>query len=630
MIVRKLKQSIRHLRYESVFRTALFTVLLSLVFVASNAQFKNDTSFLVPEWAAKVVWYQIFPERFRNGDTKNDPILKDQQGAYPFDINPPWQIHPWGSDWYELLSYEKQNGKDFWYNVQRRRYGGDLQGIIDKLDYLKSLGIGAIYLNPIFYAPSHHKYDQIMYHHVDPSFGPDPIGDKKLIESEDFGNPDTWKWTAADKLALKLIEEVHKRGMYIIFDGVFNHMGQESVPFKDVVKKQQESKYKYWFQIKSFDDKKKKTTFDYEGWFGIKQLPELNEDEEGLVNGPREYVLKCTERWMNPDKRGTAYGVDGWRLDVAFCMKHPFWWDFRRWVKMINPNAYLTAEVIDSIEALKPYLLGDEFDAVMNYNFSFACYEFLMCDHTAIKASEFDAKLKALRAAFHPNVAYVMQNLFDSHDTNRLSSMIYNAGKYSFRYWGDYFGKSQLQNNPDYNPTKPDALAFQKMKLCVLFQMTYIGAPMIYYGDEAGMWGANDPDCRKPMLWPDIQYKNEKYLPDQSIVLNEQPVSFNQDMFSFYQKLIQIRNNNKCLQTGAYKTLYTDDANRIFAFERSLPDEKMVVILNASNHEVAVPMKSIGQAVWYNMLTQKKFRSKRTDTKLEVAPYEAVILKSLK
>jgi glycosidase len=418
--------------------------------------------------------------------------------------------------------------------------------------------------------------------------------------------------------------------MYIIFDGVFNHMGQESVPFKDVVKKQQDSKYKFWFQIKSFDDKKKKTTFDYEGWFGIKQLPELNEDEEGLVNGPREYVLKCTERWMNPDNRGTIYGVDGWRLDVAFCIKHPFWQDYRRWVKMINPNAYLTAEVVDSIEALKPYLRGDEFDAVMNYNFSFACYEFLMCDNTAIKASAFDAKLQALRTAFPASVAYVMQNLFDSHDTNRLSSMIYNADKYSFRNWGDYFGKSQLQNNPAYNALKPDALTYQKLKLCVLFQMTYIGAPMIYYGDEVGMWGANDPDCRKPMLWPDITYKNEKYLPDQSIVLNEQTVSINQDLLAHYKKLIQLRNSNKCLQTGSYKTLYVDDVNKIFVFERALSEERIVVIINASKKQVSVPMKEIGQAIWYNMLSQKKFRSKRNDIMIEVPAYEGIILKQLK
>jgi glycosidase len=156
---------------------------------------------------------------------KNDPKLKDIKGSWPQDSTSPWQIHPWTSDWYKLQPYEKKNGKDIWYNIQRRRYGGDLQGIINKLDYIQKLGCTAIYLNPIFEAPSLHKYDGASYHHVDPNFGPDPEGDRKLMLTETPDDPTTWVWTSADKLALKLIAEVHKRGMRIIFDGVFNHMG---------------------------------------------------------------------------------------------------------------------------------------------------------------------------------------------------------------------------------------------------------------------------------------------------------------------------------------------------------------------------------------------------------------------
>jgi len=130
-------------------------------FMNTEKKDSTDQQFeeFVPEWAKKVVWYQIFPERFRNGDPENDPTLESIEGAYPHDVKSPWQIHPWTSDWYELLPYEKKNGKDIWFNLQRRRYGGDLQGIIDKLDYLKELGIGAIYLNPVFWSPSSHKYD---------------------------------------------------------------------------------------------------------------------------------------------------------------------------------------------------------------------------------------------------------------------------------------------------------------------------------------------------------------------------------------------------------------------------------------------------------------------------------------
>jgi cyclomaltodextrinase len=133
----------------------------------------------VPSWAAGVVWYQVFPERFCNGDTANDPTFADLRGAWPHDSILPWHVHRWTSDWYELQPYEKANGKDIWYNISRRRYGGDLQGIIDKLDYLNDLGVGAIYLNPVFTAPSLHKYDEACYHHIDPTFGPDRNGDTR-------------------------------------------------------------------------------------------------------------------------------------------------------------------------------------------------------------------------------------------------------------------------------------------------------------------------------------------------------------------------------------------------------------------------------------------------------------------
>ena len=189
----------------------------------------------VPDWAKGIVWYQIFPERFWNGDPQNDPRLEDQRGAYPHDLTQPWQIHPWTSDWYELQPYEQANGKGFWHNVQRRRYGGDLQGILDRLDYLQSLGVGGLYLNPVFESPSAHKYDGATYHHVDPHFGPDPQGDRQLMAAEPPGpDPARWVWTAADRLLLQLIAEVHRRGMRIILDGVFNHMGLNSWAFRDV------------------------------------------------------------------------------------------------------------------------------------------------------------------------------------------------------------------------------------------------------------------------------------------------------------------------------------------------------------------------------------------------------------
>jgi cyclomaltodextrinase / maltogenic alpha-amylase / neopullulanase len=252
-----------------------------------------------PQWSKGIVWYQIFPERFRNGDPGNDPKAEDQRGAYPFDDTSAFQTHPWTSDWYALEPYEKRNGKNIWFNLQRRRYGGDIQGMIDKLDYLKSLGVEAIYTTPLFWSPSSHKYDALMYHHIDPTFGPDPEGDKKLIAAEDPLQPESWVWTKADLLALKLIDEVHRRKMRIIFDGVFNHVGIRNFAFQDLEKNQQASRFKDWFIVQSFRDSAKGTPFRYKGWFGVRTLPEFREDSTGIVSGPKQYIFNATKRWMN-------------------------------------------------------------------------------------------------------------------------------------------------------------------------------------------------------------------------------------------------------------------------------------------------------------------------------------------
>lgn len=538
------------------------------------------SSTWVPLWAKKAVWYQIFPERFRNGDPSNDPRLEDTKGSWPHDSTSPWHVSPWTSDWYELQPWEKLNGKDVWFNIQRRRYGGDLQGVLDKLDYLQKLGVNAIYLNPVFASPSLHKYDGLMYHHIDPNFGPDPEGDRRLIDTEDPGDPATWHWTAADKLALRLVSEVHRRHMHIIFDGVFNHIGMASPFFQDVVKHQQQSKYKDWFDIKSWEDPVAGTHFDYNGWFGVKELPDWRQDQNGIVPGPKDYIFAITRRWMAPDDR-VADGIDGWRLDVAYCVKHPFWKDWSRLVRRINPRAYMTAEVIDTVEANKPFLQGDEFTAVMNYNFAFATSEFFIDRKHRISASEFDRRLRTLREAYAPSIAYGMQNLFDSHDTARLASNIVNRDRVEYRDWPKYCDLSKGSDR-QYRTTAPDEDDRRVQRLMVLFQMTYVGAPMIYYGDEAGMWGANDPDCRKPMVWDDLHYRDEAYLPDGSLNAKPDRVAFDHDLFAWYQKLIAIRRGSDALQLGAFKTLLTDDAHGIYSFLRSQGPQQVVVVLNNS------------------------------------------------
>lgn len=176
-----------------------------------------------PSWAASAVWYQIFVERFSNGDQKNDPGMEDINIPPLHQIAPRnWSVTPWTFNWFEQEDWAKATGKPFMDNLQYRRFGGDLQGVLNKLDYLKDLGINALFINPLNDAPSLHKYDARSYHHIDVNFGPDPVGDKRMIALENPADPATWKWTSADKLFLKLIEEAHKRGIRVILDYSWN------------------------------------------------------------------------------------------------------------------------------------------------------------------------------------------------------------------------------------------------------------------------------------------------------------------------------------------------------------------------------------------------------------------------
>lgn len=549
----------------------------------------ESNSDWVPAWAKQAIWYQIFPERFRNGNPRSNPTLADLDGAWPQDQTSAWQIHPWTSDWYELQPYEAANGQGFVYNAVRRRYGGDLQGILDKLDYLQDLGVTALYLNPIFDSPSHHKYDGLVYHHVDRTLGPDPLGDRALMAKEDPADPATWVWTAADRQALELVAAVHARGMRIIFDGVFNHVSSASPFFRDVVARQRRSPYADWFSIDSWDDPEQGTRFAYKGWFGVAELPEWRQDESGTVAGPRDYIFASTRRWMAPFG-SAADGIDGWRLDVAFCVKHPFWKAWRSLVKSINPEAYLTAEVIDPIDVLKPYLQGDEFDAVMNYNVAFACAEFFIDQQKRISVSAFDARLRALRDAFDPCVAYVQQNLIDSHDSNRVGSHIVNRDGVPFRDWSTYHGVSKAVENPDYDPRKPTVDEVAVQKLIVLFMMTYVGAPMIYYGDEVGMWGANDPCCRKPMLWPELTYDPEVYRPDGSRRTAPDAVAVDHDLHETYRRLIQLRRDNPALSLGDFETVLVDEARSLYAYRRGHAGRSLFVVLNNSGRTQRVDL----------------------------------------
>ena len=340
----------------------------------------------VPAWSKDVVWYQVFVERFRNGDPSNDPTLNDIQGSWPHVQPDAWELAEWTSDWYRQEQWAEALGEEFYYTVQLRRYGGDLQGLLDRLDYLQELGITAIFLNPINDSPSLHKYDARNYRHIDRNFGPDPAGDADLMSTEDPLDPATWKWTAADSLFLALVDEVHRRGMRIIMDYSWNHTGITFWAWKDVLENQEKSPYASWSEIISFDNPATPDTdeFAYRGWAGVPELPEWkkvdrpNDLTAGAIPGTivepvREHIANVTRRWLDPNGDGDpSDGVDGFRLDVAEQVPLDFWREYRRLVRSINPEVYLVGEVWweqwpETMYDPAPWLQGDVFDAVMNY-----------------------------------------------------------------------------------------------------------------------------------------------------------------------------------------------------------------------------------------------------------------------
>ncbi len=543
----------------------------------------------VPEWTQDVVWYQIFPERFRNGDSANDPIRASIE--FPERAPETWAITPWTADWYARADWEREMGGDFYDSVFHRRLGGDLQGVIDQLDYLQDLGVTGLYFNPVFYARSLHKYDGNTFHHIDPYFGPDPEGDLTLMASEAPTDPATWHWTRADSLFLHVLDEAHRRDMRIVIDGVFNHTGRDFFAFDDLWAKQQDSPYKDWYIINAFDDPETpEDEFAYKGWWGAAALPEFADTPDGadLHPGPKQYVFDATRRWMDPNADGDpADGIDGWRLDVAEEVPTQFWQDWNRLVRELNPEAYTVAEIWTEADS---FIAESGFSAAMNYyGFALPVKAFLVDGR--MKASVFTAMLDLRRQVHSPSVLYAMQNLVDSHDTDRIASMIVNADRpYVEPAVFDYDRNNSPRNNADYALRAPNETDRKIQRLIALFQVGYVGAPMLYYGTEAGMWGADDPDDRMPMVWPDLDYAPQYLLPDSTLRATPEPVLFDSTLFAFYQSTINFRKQHEALRQGRYTLLTVDDATQTFAFQRSGPTQHFMLVFNRSTDAQTVPI----------------------------------------
>ncbi len=566
-------------------RPALLIALLLASLPAAGAETSDRN---VPDWAADAIWYQIFPDRFRNGDSTNDPIRESLE--WPIQASNKWRISPWTGDWYARDEWETEqdlpNDKDaslpFYKNgVFDRRYGGDLQGVLDKLDYLSDLGINSIYFNPLFYSRSLHKYDGNTYHHIDPYFGPNPSADLAAMEKE-TSDPKTWQWTEADKLFLKVLAKAHRRGIRVILDGVFNHTGRDFFAFKDLRKNQDKSPYKSWYMVSAFDNlKTRRNEFDYAGWWGHKTLPEFDDTKGDMAPGPKAYIFDSTRRWMDPDGNGNpSDGIDGWRLDVADELPVKFWHDWNAHVQKLNPSAYTTAEIWKDAAKL---IREGGFSASMNYNaFAIPVKGFLIDNNVA--PSKFSAMIEERRSSFSKPVAYAMQNLLDSHDTDRFASMIVNGEGTRYGNPGqiDFNTNNTPRSSATYKLRKPDERERAIQRMIVLFQMTYAGGPMIYYGDEGGMWGAHDPDNRQPMVWADKTY-DPQTLDPRGTPREPDEVAFDPALFAFYKNAIALRRDHPALRRGDYQALVTDDEARTFAFSRRDAKEQFIVALNRSD-----------------------------------------------
>lgn len=525
--------------------------------------FKIIPGFHTPDWAKGAVFYQIFVDRFYNGDPSND--VEEREYIYIQKYTRKIQ------DWNSLPEA---------YDVSRF-YGGDLQGVMDKLDYLQGLGVDVIYLNPIFVSPSNHKYDIQDYDYVDPHYGKIIYDSGNCLDEGDSSNEQATKFIArvTDKANLeasnalfsRLVQEIHRRGMRIILDGVFNHCGSFNkwMDRERIYDKNPEydkgayvsgdSPYRNFF---SFHSENWPNNGDYDGWWGHETLPKLNyEGSEELY----KYILGVARKWLSP-----PYNIDGWRLDVAADLglspefNHRFWKDFRKAVKEINPDALILAEHYGDPS---PWLQGDEWDTVMNYDAFMEPVTWMLTGvekHSDDYRSDLYGNVEAFQnamdhhmSAFHSESLYVAMNELSNHDHSRfLTRTNHRVGRIGTA------GAEAASDNINYG-------IFRE---AVLLQMTWPGAPTIYYGDEAGVCGWTDPDNRRTYPWG----------------------AENKELIAFHRDLIRIHKEHQVLKTGSYRFLA--GGYQWLAFGRFNREEQMITILNNDdqNKEVRIPVWILG------------------------------------
>lgn len=590
----------------------------------------------VPQWSKKAIWYQIFVERFANGDTTNDPTRDDIKYAYPDEIPESWKVTPWGQQWYKPDTYfHEVESPKFQDRLQLRRYGGDLLGVLNKIDYLKNLGITAVYFNPLNDSPSLHKYDPRHWRHIDRNFGPHPEKDIQKIAEENPLDPSTWVFTSADSLFLEVVRQLHQHGIKVILDYSWNHTGMDFWALNDIKEKGEQSAFVDWYDIEQFDNPETpKNELEYKGWYGIKYLPELRKAivgqdsifpfEGNLASEQvKQHIFNVARRWLDPNGDGnTEDGIDGFRLDVAAEIPLGFWPEFRQQVRKINPDAYLVGEVWwqewpDKLMDPAQFLEGDIFDAIMNYRWYRQARYFFSGGPELISPSAFVDSLMKLNQGIDKEHQMAMMNVKSSHDAPRLSTSLYNKNKYK--------SGAKTYDNLDYKIDKPDAETRDIQKMLLVHEYTYIGAPHIWYGDEVGMWGADDPDTRKPMVWPEIDYENETLHPEgktRALDVVKQDTA----LLNYYKKLIALRKSHDVLVYGKIDFVIIDDANEVLAYKRWNNDEEIFVVFNQGNESKKIVIDNATHEKYIMQFSSRELMSKKGKIELVLVPMTAEVL----
>lgn len=508
--------------------------------------------FHTPDWAKGAVFYQIYVDRFYNGDLSNDVLT----GEYKYI----GKLTTCKEDWNAPVS--DTGIGEF--------YGGDLAGVLKKMDYLQDLGVEVLYFNPLFVSPSNHKYDIQDYDHIDPHFGVLAEDQGEVLKDEKQENRDATRYCsrvtnmknleASNQLFSELVAEAHKRGMRVILDGVFNHCGSfnkwmdreqiyEEQPGYD--KGAYASEISPYHDFFYFTEEKWPDNASYEGWWGYNTLPKLNYDSKKLY----DYVLKVAGKWVSE-----PYCADGWRLDVAADLgkspqqNHKFWQDFRSSVKEANPQALILAEHYGDASE---WLQGNEWDSVMNYD---AFMEPITWFLTGMQkhSDEFKPELLGNAEAFVKAMAYfgakfttsslqVSMNELSNHDHSRfLTRTNHKVGRITT------LGAKAAE----------EGINRDVMLEAVVMQMTWPGAPTIYYGDEAGLCGFTDPDNRRTFPWGQED----------------------QQMIDFHRAMIRIHKENNVLRTGSLKILTAEHNILIYGRMSQKPEKGAAVILVAINN----------------------------------------------